>query len=143
MAASQGVASGIVQVAVLSVAPTLCLWLALHSRPFFRLMGRAVRAVQAAVHPPVTPAGPPLEKIAADIRRIVAGIEALPARVPLARRHGALLAYDDALAAACRALGIEDTLTSMPIGTRRDAERLRIECELQFEGLVIHPPRAA
>ena len=87
--------------------------------------------------------GPPLEQIAADIRRILAGIERLPANAPIARRRGALLAYDDALAAACRALGIEQHLTDMPLGPARHAERLRLECELQYEGFVIRITRAA
>ncbi len=144
VAASQGVASGMVQVAVLSVAPTLCLWLALHFRPVLRFGQRLVRSVRHAVHPPpIAPVGPPLERIAADIRRIAASIEALPRHAPVARRHGALLAYDDALGAACRALGIEDTLTTLPFGRQRDAARLRTECELQIEGLVIDTRRAA
>ena len=67
----------------------------------------------------------------------------MPAQTPLAQRHGALLAYDDALAAACRALGVEERLNGMPLGAARHAERLRIECELQYEGLVIDNTRAA
>ena len=67
---------------------------------------------------PATPAGPPLERIVADLHRIAGIIEALPPRVPLARRQGAILAYDDALGAACRALGVEDALRGLPFGAR-------------------------
>jgi hypothetical protein len=88
-------------------------------------------------------AGPPLERTAADLRRIVAEIDTLSPHTPVARRHGLLLAYDDALVAACRALGVEERLTAMPLGPARHAERLRLECELQFEGLEIRPSRAA
>ena len=135
-AGSQPVASGVVQFVVFSIAPALMLWLVLHAGPIVRLGRRAVSRLRAA-RPPLRLAGPPLEQIAADIRRIAAGIETMPAQAPLAQRHGALLAYDDALVAACRALGVEERLNGMPLGPARHAERLRIECELQYEGLVI------
>jgi hypothetical protein len=141
-AGSQPVASGVVQFVVFSIAPVLILWLVLHAGPVVRLGRRAVSRLRAA-RPPLRLAGPPLEQTAADIRRIAAGIATMPARAPLAQRHGALLAYDDALVAACRALGVEERLSGMPLGPARHAERLRIECELQYEGLVIGNTRAA
>ena len=125
-----------------SIAPVLVLWLVLHAGPIGRFGRRTVSRLWA-VRPPLVLAGPPLEQIAATIRRIAAAIETMPAQAPLAQRHGALLAYDDALVAACRALGVEEQLTGMPLGPARHAERLRIECELQYEGLVIDSTRAA
>ena len=125
-----------------SIAPPLVLWLVLHAGSIVRLGRRVVTRLRAA-RAPLRLAGPPLEQTAADIRRIAAGIETMPAQTPLAKRHGALLAYDDALAAACRALGVEERLNGMPLGAARHAERLRIECELQYEGLVIGNTRAA
>ena len=112
------------------------LWLVLHAGPIVRVGRRAVSRLRA-VRPPLRLAGPPLEQTAADIRRIAAGIQTMPVQAPLAQRHGALLAYDDALVAACRALGVEERLNALPFGPARHAERLRIECELQYEGLVI------
>ncbi|MGZ8744420.1 MAG: hypothetical protein ACXWXO_16000 [Nocardioides sp.] len=53
----------------------------------------------------------------------------------MARRIGAVKAHDDLLADACRALVIENTLTGLPLGTDRDAERLRVEHELGEAGL--------
>ena len=141
-AGSQPVASGVAQFVVFSIAPPLVLWLVLHAGPIVRLGRRAVSRLRAA-RPPLRLAGPPLEQTAADIRRIAAGIETMPAQAPLAQRHGALLAYDDALVAACRALGVEERLNGMPLGPARHAERLRVECELQYEGLVIGTTRAA
>ena len=90
-----------------------------------------------------SPVGPPIERIADDVRRIAAPIEALPPRAPRVRRDGTLLAYDDALSAACRALGLDDGLLALPLGAARDARRLRIECELECAGFVIRPRRAA
>jgi len=136
------VASGVVQFVVFSIAPPLLLWLMLHAGPIVRLGRRSVSRLRVA-RTPLRLSGPPLEQTAADIRRIAAGIETMPAHSPLAQRHGALLAYDDALAEACRALGVEQRLNGMPLGAARHAERLRIECELQYEGLVIGNERAA
>ena len=141
-AESQSVASGVVQFGVFSVAPALVLWLVLRAAPIARA-GRRIVSRLRAVRPPLRLAGPPLEQTAADIRRIAAGIQTMPVQAPLAQRHGALLAYDDALVEACRALGVEERLNAMPLGPARHAERLRIECELQYEGLVIGTTRAA
>jgi hypothetical protein len=141
-AASDGVASGVVQYALFSIAPPFALWLALHSAPTVRRVLRAVGRLRPVAPPPVEVAGPPLEQIAADIRRIAAGIERLPTNAPIARRRAALLAYDDSLAAACRALGIEQRLTALSMGPARQAERLRLECELQYEGFMTGSPRS-
>jgi hypothetical protein len=53
----------------------------------------------------------------------------------LVRRNATLAAYDNALAQACLALGLPDTLTDLPPGTDREAERLRVEALLEAAGL--------
>ena len=130
----------IVEFAVLCMVPTAALYAALHA-------GRAVRWVQRLfrrIRPrPARPVGPPLERIVADLHRLAGIIETLPPRVPLARRQGAILAYDDALGSACRALGIEDALRGLPFGARRDAARIGVEAELACAGLQLAPRRAA
>ena len=83
---------------------------------------------------PPPPAGPPIERIGRDARRLRAALVVAPG-TPMARRLGALKAYDDLLSDACRALGIDDTLTGLPAGTDRDAERLRVESALEAAGL--------
>jgi hypothetical protein len=133
---------GVVQFAVLSLVPTLTFWLLLHAGAATRFVRRLALRMRAVVRPPLQPAGLPIELIAADLRRLHGGMQALRPHASLAQREGALLAYDDALTAACRALGVEERLTAMPLGRARDAERLRIECELQYEGLVIIPAPA-
>ena len=125
------------QFAVLSIVPPLALWLLLHAGAATRVVRRGANRLRAVARPPMLPAGPPLEVIAADLRRLSEGMQALPPHASLARRDAALLAYDDALTAACRALGVDERLSAMPLGRARDAERLRIECELNYEGLVI------
>jgi hypothetical protein len=84
--------------------------------------------------PPEPPAGPPIERIVRDARRLRA--ELVPsAGTPMARRIAVSQAYDDLLIDACRALGIPDTLSSLPPGTEREAERLHVEHELAAAGV--------
>src|SRR5262245_13646918 len=104
------------QILALCLAPTVCLWLALHAGTIGRAVGRGVRRLVPRDEVPV---GPPLERIAADIHRIAGLIEALPPRAPRVRREATILAYDDALGAACRALGLDDALRGLPFGPQR------------------------
>jgi hypothetical protein len=128
------------QIAALCVAPTACLWLALHAGPIGRWVTRCTRRL---VPRPEAPAGPPLERIAADIHRIAGLIQALPPQAPRVRREATILAYDDALGAACRALGVDDALRGLPFGPQRDAARVSVEAELACAGFVLAPDRAA
>ena len=89
--------------------------------------------------PPEPPSGPPIERIARDVRRLRAELLATAPDTPMARRIGVRQAYDDLLVDACRALDVPDTLSGMPSGTERDAERLRVEHELEAAGLRLRP----
>jgi hypothetical protein len=85
--------------------------------------------------PPEPPASFTIQRIARQARRVRAELLATNAGTPMARRVSVLKAYDDLLAEACRALDVPDTLTGMPPGVERDAERLRVEIELEAAGL--------
>jgi hypothetical protein len=85
---------------------------------------------------PRTPAGPPVERIAADVHRIRQAIRTAPAGTPVARRRGWLLAYDDVLVLACHALDLEQRLELLPPCPQRDLERERVERMLVREGLL-------
>ncbi|UMG91918.1 hypothetical protein [Nocardioides sp. TF02-7] len=61
--------------------------------------------------------------------------------MPAARRRGWQAAYDDVLVAACHALGLEEHLSTLPAGTRRDFERERLERVLEAAGFLV--PRSA
>ena len=88
--------------------------------------------------PPEPPVGPPIERLALDLRRLRAELLlATTPGTPVARRIGATRAYDDALAEACRALAVPYTLTGLPSGIERDAERLHVEHQLRAAGLHI------
>jgi hypothetical protein len=81
------------------------------------------------------PEGLPIERIARDARRLRAQLGAVGPGTPMSRRAAIVQAYDEVLAEACRAVGVRDTLSDLPPGTERDAERLRIEFELDRAGV--------
>lgn len=81
----------------------------------------------------------PVEQIAADLRRLAAALGNIAHGTPHARRLGLLLAYDDTLIAACRALGLPQSLSELPRGLDRELERLRVEESLESAGLRFRP----
>lgn len=97
-----------------------------------RRVGRVLHLVEP---PPASPCGPPIERVAADARRIRAEIMQAPPGLPVARRRGWVQAYDDVLATACRELGLEERLGDLPEGAKRDLERERVERMLTRAGL--------
>ena len=101
---------------------------------------RVARALRLSQPLPPHPAGPPIEQIAADIRRIRAQIKQAPSGMPVARMRGWMEAYDDLLVAACQALDLENRLRAVPAGVERDLERERIERLLMRAGLRLGSP---
>lgn len=89
------------------------------------------------VAPPAPmPAGPPIERIAADVRRIRTDIRHAPPGMPVARMRGWCAAYDDVLVTACRALDLEQSLDSRLTRVERELERERVERMLVRSGLL-------
>ena len=91
-----------------------------------------------AIPEPIVPDGPPIEQIAADLRRL--GRQ----RLGVATRSTVWFvavqrAYDDRLRLACRSLGIDQHLDDLD-GVDLEIERLRIEGELLAAGLVLAAP---
>lgn len=82
--------------------------------------------------------GRPVEKIAADLRRLSAMVTD-PDPMPAARRLGVRQAYDMTLVEACTALGIEQRLGQLT-GVDQDLERLRVETAAQAAGLALRSP---
>ncbi|ASR38783.1 hypothetical protein BAY61_31525 [Prauserella marina] len=85
---------------------------------------------------PVAP-GIPVEKLAADLRRVHAALQRLAPDAPVVRRRATSEAYDALLAQACSAVEITHQLDSVPRGIEREVERLRVEEKLREAGLVI------
>ena len=100
------------------------------------VLARRCGLVRPALPPPP---GQPIERIAADVRRIGHELKHAPAGLPVARLAGWREAYDDALLAACRSLRLDTELAELPHGVRRDLERLRVERMLDAAGLRTDP----
>jgi hypothetical protein len=97
-----------------------------------RRLGRRLHLV-----PPAAPVavGMPIERIAADLRRIRPQALRPAMGTPYSRRQAIIAAYDDALLDACRALGVSTELDRITDTLERESERLRAEHELGKAGV--------
>jgi hypothetical protein len=97
-----------------------------------RQIGRRLHLV-----PPAAPvaAGMPIERIAADLRRIRPQALRPASGTPYSRRQAIVAAYDDVLLDACRALGVSTELDRITDAFERESERLRAEHELRKAGV--------
>ena len=101
-------------------------------------VSRAFRRMRDRLSPPpVAPDGPAIEELARSLRRLSGEVRAPRPGTTMARRRGAAAAYEDLLVQAAQALGVPDSLSDLPEGTDREAERLRLEHVLREAGLVI------
>jgi hypothetical protein len=90
---------------------------------------------RATASEPDEPCVPPIERIAADLRRLGRQRIDIGNRSPV--WHLAVQrAYDDRLRIACRALNVTHHLNDLS-GVDLDIERLRVEGELQSTGLAM------
>jgi hypothetical protein len=78
---------------------------------------------------------PPIEQVAADLRRLHLQLERLPAGSSFIRSNGLRRAYDEVLTIACDELEVSTRLPSLPEGKARDLERSRVEFMLGECGL--------
>lgn len=113
--------------------------LVFYGEQLWRAAVQVGRRTGAIPEPPPRPLTPPIAELAADLRRLRAATRSHTAGESMVRRQAAVAAYDDALAQALTALGLHDTLSDLPPGTERDAERLRVEWLLEQEGLNLGP----
>lgn len=117
------------------VAVLVVLWVLADWGKYRDRVLRVGRALHVADPPPPQPSGPPIEQVAADLRRIRTQISQAPAEMPVARRRGWIEAYDDMLVTACHELGMEERLRAIPDGPERNLERERVERMLTRAGL--------
>ncbi len=94
----------------------------------------AVRSWRAGLTEP-RPTTPPIERVAADARRLRRQLEALPKGTSFVRSIGVAHAYDQVLVLACQQLEIATALLSLPDGRPRILERIRVEFLLGECGL--------
>ncbi|HEX7105131.1 MAG TPA: hypothetical protein VF218_04125 [Acidothermaceae bacterium] len=96
--------------------------------------------------PPQLPLGPPIEQIAANLRRLQDWLDLYDESAPLPGKAtkvtATLLAYDRVLADACRALDVAESLEETR-GFEHEAERLRVQAALADAGLTLASPRRA
>lgn len=94
---------------------------------------------ERVVEPPVpaAPTGPPIEQIAADLRRLGRQRTGIATRSPV-WFAAVQRAYEERLVQACRSLGVVQHLNELT-GLDREIERVRMEGELQAAGLVLGP----
>jgi hypothetical protein len=118
MAGAGGVLANLILFAVVCIAPTVVFW---------------VREKRAKPQP----AGPPIERVAADLRRVHRLLAGYPSGTPAARRLGTRQAYDELLTQACRQVGVPHRLAELPEGMDREIERLRVEESLRERGLAV------
>jgi hypothetical protein len=104
------------------------------TRPIMRRVVALARRRKERAPAPPRP-GRPIEVIARDARRLGLRFHYLPPGVSFARFEGGRKAYDDVLAEACLALGVEHLLGVLPPGPELDTERGRVEVALEWTGL--------
>jgi hypothetical protein len=80
--------------------------------------------------------GAPLERLAADLRRLREVLRA-DAHRSAAQQLGNRMAYDQVLMQACSMLEIEHELRDDTTGIERDIERFRVEAELERAGVAV------
>jgi hypothetical protein len=129
MDGSGGVVVNLIFFAVVCVAPTVLFWCALRVP---KLVGR-IRERRAKPQPE----GPPIERVAADLRRVHRLLAGYPSGTPAARRFGTRQAYDELLTVACRQVDVPHRLGELPEGMDREIERLRVEQSLRERGLAV------
>ncbi|MGK4597980.1 MULTISPECIES: hypothetical protein [Amycolatopsis] len=115
--------------AVVAVAPSVLFWCALKVPAGLRWWRGRRR--------PELPAGPPIEKLAADLRRVHRQLAELPSGASAVRRYGTRQAYDALLVQACREVEVVHRLAELPEGFDREIERLRVEESLAERGLSV------
>src|SRR4051794_26843995 len=102
---------------------------------FLVTLGRRTHLVAT---PPVPSTGPPLQKLAADLRRLRPEARMPRPGVPMAKQKGIVAAYDGVMVSTARALEVPTSLSELPEGIDREAERLRLEHALAAAGLSWH-----
>jgi hypothetical protein len=129
------VLTGLLEVVVISMVPVVLIAALLRFDlicEFTASLGRRVHLLPAR---PERLPGPPLEKLAADLRRLRPEARSPRPGVPMARQKGIVAAYDGVMVATAHALGVATPLADLPEGIDREAERLRLEDALATAGL--------
>jgi hypothetical protein len=126
---------GLVDLTLITVGLFSVFWAIAHATQLLELGIRSARLLHVMPAAAPTPSGMPIERIAADLRRIRPQALRQVTGMPMARRVAIVAAYDEALLDACRALGVPTELDRIADALERESERLRTESELQRAGV--------
>ena len=130
-----GPLGGVLAIAIATAVVMVVFGAVFYSGEMLALAVRLGRFLGIIPPPPPTPVGMPLERIAADLRRLRLEARDHQPGMSMAKYRGAVAAYDDALLDACRALDLSTELSTLPDGVERESERLRVEFELERAGI--------
>jgi hypothetical protein len=139
---SPALATGLLGLFAAALLPVGIIWVLLHLARIGSWVVALLR--RCKVLPPARDyeiPRPPVEQLAADLRRLAAAVRHLPRGTSRARQRGLLMAYDDVLIATARALDVPQALDTLPPGLDRDLERVRVEGALEAAGLRFSPRR--
>lgn len=126
---------GVVDLGLITIGLAGALWMIANAAEVLAFGIRCGRALGLVKPEPPVPAGMPIERIAADLRRIRVQARRPVTGMPMARRRAITAAYDDALLDACRALDVPTELDRISDDLERESERLRTEAELERAGV--------
>jgi len=126
---------GLLEIVALALAPVLTVSALVRVNLAYEACLRFGRRVYLLQTPPEPPAGPPLEWLAADLRRLRREARAPRPDASPDDLLRSLAAYDQALLASARALAVPTTLAGLPDGFDREVERRRLERALEAAGL--------
>ena len=126
---------GVVDLGLITIGLAGALWMIANAAEVMAFGVRCGRALGLVKPEPPVPAGMPIERIAADLRRIRVQARRPVTGMPMARRRAITAAYDDALLDACRAFDVPTELDRISDDLERESERLRTEAELERAGV--------
>lgn len=130
-----GPGGGVLAIVLATAIATVTLGTVLYAGEIRGLLVRSGRLLHLLPPPPPAPLGMPFERIAADLPRLRVEAREHQPGMSMAKYRGAVAAYDDALLDACRAVDVPTELGRLPDGVEREAERLRVEYELERAGI--------
>jgi hypothetical protein len=120
----------LVLLAVAVTAPSALFWLLLRLPRTVDAAGARLRRRRGP-----QPDHPPIERLAADLRRVSRTMKEFPPGTPAVRRRATRQAYDALLVQACLAVDVPHRLDALAEGVDREVERLRIEEALSDAGV--------
>jgi hypothetical protein len=138
---SSALAVGLLGLLLAALLPVFVVWVLLHAGRIAGWVATLLRRCKVLPPVPVEIPRPPVEQLAADLRRLGAAARDLPRGTSRARQRGLQMAYDDVLVAAALALDVPHSLDTLPPGLDRDLERVRVAGALEAAGLRLSPRR--